>query len=81
MIEEGPRITARRPGDSLARLLLGVPVLTSTRLIAIHGIGKVESVEVERAGMRESEVNRFLEGQSHRGLIRLPDVSAKRTSN
>jgi NADPH-dependent 2,4-dienoyl-CoA reductase/sulfur reductase-like enzyme len=53
MIEEGPRITARRPADILARLALGVPVLTSTRLLAIHGIGKVESVEVERAGKRE----------------------------
>lgn len=53
MIEESPRITARRPADSLARLALGVPVLTSTRLLAIHGIGKVESVEIERAGKRE----------------------------
>ena len=53
MIEEGPRITARRPADILARLALGVPVLTSTRLLTIHGIGKVESVEVERAGRRE----------------------------
>jgi NADPH-dependent 2,4-dienoyl-CoA reductase/sulfur reductase-like enzyme len=53
MIEEGPRITARRPADSLARLALGVPVLTSTRLLAIHGIGKVESVEVECYGKRE----------------------------
>ena len=53
MIEEGPRITARRPADVLARLTLGMPVLTSTRLLAIHGIGKVESVEVERHGKRE----------------------------
>ena len=53
MIEEGPRITARRPADGLARLALGVPVLTSTRLLAIHGIGKVEAVEIERAGKRE----------------------------
>jgi NADPH-dependent 2,4-dienoyl-CoA reductase/sulfur reductase-like enzyme len=53
MIEEAPRITARRPADSLARLALGVPVLTSTRLLAIQGIGKVEAVEIERHGKRE----------------------------
>ncbi|HEY2111045.1 MAG TPA: FAD-dependent oxidoreductase, partial [Dongiaceae bacterium] len=53
MIEEAPRITARRPADVLARLGLGVPVLTSTRLIAIHGLGKVEAVEIERQGKRK----------------------------
>ena len=52
MIEENPRITARRPGDLLARLALGVPVLASTRLIAIHGLTHVEAVEVEQAGQR-----------------------------
>ncbi|HKF62674.1 MAG TPA: FAD-dependent oxidoreductase, partial [Dongiaceae bacterium] len=52
MIEESPHITARRPGDLLARLVLGVPVLISTRLIAIHGLGQVEAVEVEQAGQR-----------------------------
>ncbi len=52
MIEAGPRITARRPGDWIARLLLGVPVLTETNLLAIHGGSMVEAVEVERAGRR-----------------------------
>jgi NADPH-dependent 2,4-dienoyl-CoA reductase/sulfur reductase-like enzyme len=52
MIEENPRITARRPGDLLARLALGVPLLTSTRLLAIHGLSRVEAVEVEQAGQR-----------------------------
>jgi len=52
MIEGAPRITARKPGDWFARLLLGVPVLTSTQLVAIHGNGKVEAVEIEHAGKR-----------------------------
>jgi NADPH-dependent 2,4-dienoyl-CoA reductase/sulfur reductase-like enzyme len=54
MIEPGPRITARKPGDRIARWLLGVPVLTETRLVAIHGDTRVESVEIERAGRRET---------------------------
>jgi len=53
MIEEGERITARRPGDWIARHLFGVPVLTRTKLIAIHGIDKVERIEIERDGRRE----------------------------
>lgn len=52
MIEVAPRITARKPGDWIARLILGVPVLTNTQLLAIHGGGKVEGVEIERAGKR-----------------------------
>jgi NADPH-dependent 2,4-dienoyl-CoA reductase/sulfur reductase-like enzyme len=52
MIEEAPRITARRPSDLLARLGLGVRVLSSTRLVAIHGLRQVESVEIERDGAR-----------------------------
>ncbi len=52
MIEAAPRITARRPGDWFARLALGVPVLTGTQLIAIHGCGKVEAVEIEHSGRR-----------------------------
>jgi NADPH-dependent 2,4-dienoyl-CoA reductase/sulfur reductase-like enzyme len=52
MIEENPRITARRPGDLLARIALGVPVLISTRPVAIHGLTQVEAVEVEQAGQR-----------------------------
>ena len=53
MIEENPRITAPRPGDLIARLVYGVPVLTSTRLIAIEGGAQVEAVEVERHGRRQ----------------------------
>ncbi len=54
MIEAGPRITARRPGDWIARLLLGVPVLTQAKLLAIHGKDKVEAVEIERSGARQT---------------------------
>jgi len=53
MLEEGERITARQPGDWIARHVLGVPVLTRTRLAAIRGLDKVEGVEIERAGRRE----------------------------
>ena len=41
MIEEGPRIMARRPADWVARLALGVPVLTGTKLLAIRGLDRV----------------------------------------
>jgi thioredoxin reductase len=54
MLEEGERITARRPGDWIARHVFGVPVLTRTRLVAIRGLDKVEGVEIERAGRRET---------------------------
>jgi thioredoxin reductase len=48
MIEAGPRITARRPGDWIARLGFGVPVLLNTRLLRIIGPDKVEGVEIDR---------------------------------
>jgi NADPH-dependent 2,4-dienoyl-CoA reductase/sulfur reductase-like enzyme len=48
MIETGPRITARRPGDWIARLGFGVPVLLNTRLLRIVGNDKVEGVEIDR---------------------------------
>jgi hypothetical protein len=48
MIESGPRITARRPGDWVARLAFGVPVLLNTRLIRILGHERVEGIEVDR---------------------------------
>ncbi len=54
MIEEGDRITARKPGDWIARQIFGVPVLTRTKLIAIRGIDRVEGVEIERDGKREA---------------------------
>ncbi|MCQ4159900.1 FAD-dependent oxidoreductase [Roseomonas sp. GC11] len=53
MLEAGRRITARRPGDWVARHLLGVPVRTATRLLAVEGQGRVEAVLVERDGRRE----------------------------
>jgi len=53
MLETGARITARRPGEWIARLLLGVPVLTETNLVAIHGGANVEGLEIERAGQRK----------------------------
>ena len=54
MIEEGERIVARRPGDWIARHLLGVPVLTGTKLVAIRGRERVEAIEIERQGGRET---------------------------
>ncbi|HEY7687200.1 MAG TPA: NAD(P)/FAD-dependent oxidoreductase, partial [Dongiaceae bacterium] len=54
MLEERDRITARKPGDWIARVLLGVPVLTRTKLVAIRGGATVEGVELERGGRRES---------------------------
>jgi len=53
MLEENPRISAQRPGDLIARFVFGVPVRTSTRLIAIEGRKNVEAVEIERRGKRE----------------------------
>jgi thioredoxin reductase len=50
MLEEGKRITARRPADLLARAAFGVPVLTATRLCEIIGTERVEGVVVECAG-------------------------------
>jgi thioredoxin reductase len=48
MIEAGPRITARRPGDWIARLAFGVPVLLNTTLLRILGHSQVEAVEIDR---------------------------------
>jgi thioredoxin reductase len=48
MIEAGPRITARRPGDWIARLGFGVPVLLNTGLLRILGHAQVEGVEIDR---------------------------------
>jgi NADPH-dependent 2,4-dienoyl-CoA reductase/sulfur reductase-like enzyme len=48
MIEAGPRITARRPGDWIARLAFGVPVLVNTALLRILGHERVEGVEIDR---------------------------------
>jgi thioredoxin reductase len=53
MLEENRRISAQRPGDLVARFVFGVPVRTSTRLIAIEGRKNVEAVEVEYRGKRQ----------------------------
>jgi thioredoxin reductase len=53
MLEEAPRITARRPADLVARHGFGVPVRTGTRLLAIEGQGRVEAVLVECEGRQE----------------------------
>ncbi|MDJ0391550.1 FAD/NAD(P)-binding oxidoreductase [Roseomonas sp. E05] len=53
MIEENDRITARRPGDWVARHLLGVPVRLGTKLLAIEGQGRVEAVRLAHAGGEE----------------------------
>lgn len=54
VIEQAKRITARRPGDFVARLLFGTRVLTGTDLVAIHGVDRVEGVTVDAAGCRET---------------------------
>ncbi len=48
MIEANDRITARRPGELVARLVFGVPVLLNTRLLRILGKDRVEGVEIDR---------------------------------
>jgi thioredoxin reductase len=53
MIEAGPRITARRPGDWIARLAFGVPVLLNTRLLRILGHDRVEGIEIDRGNGAE----------------------------
>jgi thioredoxin reductase len=53
MLEENLHISAPRPGDLIARFVFGVPVRTSTKLIAIEGRKNVEAVEIERRGKRE----------------------------
>lgn len=53
MLEAGQRIVAPRPGDFIARLGFGVPVLLTTRLLAIEGDPRVTSVRVDRDGREE----------------------------
>ena len=53
MIEPGARILARRPGDWVARHVLGVPVRTGTELVEILGMDRVEAVVLECGGQRE----------------------------
>jgi len=53
MIEESDRIVAPRPGGWIARMAFGARVLERTRVVAVHGAGKVSGLEVERDGARE----------------------------
>jgi thioredoxin reductase len=48
MIEANGRITARRPGDLVARAVFGVPILLNTQLRRILGKDRVEGVEIDR---------------------------------
>jgi NADPH-dependent 2,4-dienoyl-CoA reductase/sulfur reductase-like enzyme len=48
IIEENGRITARKPGQWIARLGFGVPILTSTRLLRILGRDRVTGIEIDR---------------------------------
>jgi NADPH-dependent 2,4-dienoyl-CoA reductase/sulfur reductase-like enzyme len=48
IIEENARITARQPGEWIARLGFGVPVLTGTRLVRIIGEHSVSGIEIDR---------------------------------
>jgi thioredoxin reductase len=48
MIEANARITARRPGDVVARAVFGVPVLLDTQLVRILGKDHVEGIEIDR---------------------------------
>ena len=52
MIEANPRITARQPADLAAWAFWRVPVLTGARLAAIHGLDRVEGIEIEQRGHR-----------------------------
>lgn len=54
MIEEAPRITTYRPAGTIARRLLGVAVMTRTKLVRIVGRDVVTGIEVERDGRREA---------------------------
>jgi thioredoxin reductase len=54
MIEAGERIVARRPGDWIARVVLGVPVLTRTSIVSIEGRERVTGVVINRAARQES---------------------------
>lgn len=50
MIEERARITAQRPGDWVARIGFGVPVLTACSDLKIHGDDRVTGVSFQRRG-------------------------------
>lgn len=56
MIEENARITFQRPADLFPRLVLGVPVLLNTQIIAIEGGERVEAVLIRRGGGHEERI-------------------------
>ena len=53
MITENSRIDAPSFFGWGAKLGLGVPVMTDATVVAIHGEGRVDAVEIERAGQRQ----------------------------
>ena len=54
MLEESARIVAPRPAGWAARAAFGTRVLTRTRVMAVHGDVRVDGVEIERDGVRET---------------------------
>jgi pyruvate/2-oxoglutarate dehydrogenase complex dihydrolipoamide dehydrogenase (E3) component len=61
MLEARDRITANRPADWFARLVLGTPVFTSTRLVSINAAptdaSRVQSVTVADAAGKQREIS------------------------
>jgi thioredoxin reductase len=55
MVEEGLRVTARRPAEALPRLL-GIPLHLGTQLVSIHGGPRVEGVTLRLPDGREQEI-------------------------
>jgi len=55
MVEEGLRITARRPAEALLRLL-GIPLHLGTQLVSIHGGPRVEGVTLRLPDGRAREI-------------------------
>ena len=53
MIEESARVVAPRPAEWAARAIFGTRILMRTRLVAVHGDSRVNSIEIERDGIRE----------------------------
>ncbi len=54
IIEETAAIQSPFPARQVSRLLFGTPVLTETRLTAIHGAQRVEAVTLEKRGEARS---------------------------
>lgn len=54
MLEESARIVAPRPAGWAARAAFGTRILTRTRVVAVRGDPRVDGVEIERGGVRET---------------------------